>query len=163
MALTTTTLNEILSELEMANPNGDTVFKTSQGEIGGGFHVTELKLAAIQSIDCGGRMADWTETHLQLLDGQSGRHMSLQKFKSIANHSAKKLPGLADAPVYVEYAPGNDGLPRYTIGAVMAEPNRVVILLHEDGAKCKPAEDRKAGVSMQACCGEPMTQTAGCC
>jgi len=158
-----TTLNEILSELEKANPNGATVFSTSEGEIGGGYHITELKLASIQSIDCGGRMANWTETHLQLLDGQSGRHMSVQKFASIANHSAKKLPGLADAPIYVEYAPGNDGLRRYLIGSIMSEPARVVISLRQDGAKCKPAEDQMASANMQACCGEPVTQTGGCC
>ncbi|MGR3341889.1 MAG: DUF6428 family protein [Paracoccaceae bacterium] len=163
MAPAPTTLNEIISELEMANPDGATVFSTSEGEISGGYHITELKLASIQGIDCGGRMADWTETHLQLLDGQSGRHMSVQKLKSIANHSAKKLPGLADAPIYVEYAPGNDGLRRYLITSIMSESERVVISLREDGAKCKPAEDRKAGVNMQACCGEPMTQTARCC
>ncbi len=163
MAPAPTTLNEILSELEMANPDGATVFGTSAGEIGGGYHVTELKLVSIQGIDCGGRMANWTETHLQLLDGKSGRHMRVQKFASIAHHSAKKLPGLADAPIYVEYAPGNDGLRRYLIASIMAEPERVVISLQEDGAICNPAEVRNAGVSMQACCGEPITQIARCC
>ena len=157
-----TTLNEILLELEKANPDGATVFSTSEGEIGGGYHITELKLASIQSIDCGGRMANWIETYLQLLDGQSGRHMSVQKLKSIANHSAKMLPGLADAPIYVEYAPGNDGLRRYLVGAIVSKPERVVISLHEDGAKCKPAEDRKAGVNMLACCREHSELTGLC-
>lgn len=158
-----TTLNALLALLESANPDDAAVFSTSAGDIGGGYHVTELKLASIRSIDCGGQTDSWTETHLQLLDGHGGAHMSVEKLSKIASHSAKKLPGLGDAPFLVEFAPHNDGLGRYRIGAVTSEPGRVVIALRNDVAMCKPFQDQLATTATLSCCGARAEQAAGCC
>ena len=39
-------------------------FKTDAGEISGGYHVTEWKVASVRSIDCGGHTDAWDETIL---------------------------------------------------------------------------------------------------
>ena len=158
-----TTLNALVAALESAGPDDAAVFSTSAGDIGGGYHVTELKLVSIASIDCGGRMDNWTETHLQLLDGHGGARMSVGKFIGIARHSAKKLPELADAPLFVEFAPRNDGLRRYRIDAVSSGTNRVQIALREDAAVCKPMQEQIDAAAVPSGRSNGTGQTAGCC
>ena len=139
MLQTTTTLNSLLNALESEAADVAAVFTTKSGEIGEGYHVTELKLADIQSIDCAGRIDNWQETQLQLLDGNSGNHISVKKFSGIVRASISKIPELADAPLSVEFSPNNEGLQRYEIERVSAESGRVLIELSQGKATCKPA------------------------
>ena len=106
-------------------------------------------------------MDSWTETHLQLLDGRGGARMSVGKFIGIARQPAKKLPGLADAPLFVEFAPRNDGLRRYRIAAVSYGTDRVQIALRDDAAVCKPEQEHLTAAAVTSCCGAGTGQTAG--
>ena len=134
-----TTLNDLITDLKTLDPDLPLVFATDAGEIGGGYHVTELKRATINSIDCGGNLSEWVETNLQLLDGSEREHMKLGKFIAIANQSMAKINGLADSPLSFEYSPGNIGLHRYAAEWINAGSDTVTVRLKEDRAKCKPA------------------------
>ena len=92
-----------LLELLQGFSSHDLIFRSDEGDIGGGYHVTELKQASINSIDCGGRTDEWTETVLQLLDGSGDTPMSIEKFVAIVRRSEVALPGLSDAPLYFEF------------------------------------------------------------
>ena len=115
------------------------IFETSDGPIAAGYHVTEWKLAQIESIDCGARRASWTEASLQLLDGHGGQHMTVETFRGILAKSMAALPDLADAPFSVEFAPGNAGLRIFKVSAPRQGADRVTIALQDGGAACKPA------------------------
>ena len=127
------------------------IFETSEGPIGPGYHVTEWKLAHVQSIDCGARRDDWTEASLQLLDGDGGQHMTVGTFRGILAKSMTALPDLADAPFSVEFAPGNAGLRIFQANAPRLDADRVTVTLQDGGATCKPA--LTAIDATEGCCG----------
>lgn len=133
------TLTDLAETLKTLDANASLVFSTPNAVIGGGYHVTELKVLNITSIDCAGRTSDWREAALQLLDGSTGEHMKVGKFLGILEGSLRKVDGLSDAPVHVEFAPNNAGLRRFEIGAVRHTQDKVEVALSETKATCKPA------------------------
>ncbi len=144
------------------------VFQTGEGAVGDGYHVTELKLAQVTSIDCGGRVAAWTEAALQLLDGPGGSagdssgggYMKVGKFASILSQSVYRVRGLGDSPLHVEFAHGNAGLRIYDIAVPELRDGVVAIGLQESRAQCKPAVDHAAKMDAASCCGVAATS---CC
>lgn len=156
-----TSLTNVLSQLNTQDEAQPLVFVTDEGAIGGGYHVTELKQAKMTSIDCGGNVADWGETIIQLLDGQSGTHMHVGKFVGIANQSMKRLSALGDAKLYFEFTHKNKGLRRYRANALRANGDGVTIFLEEERALCKPAAALAVTSQTSGCCGNDAG--ARCC
>ena len=148
-----TTLNGILDVFESQALDQSLVFETAEGEIGGGYHVTELKQVSITSIDCGGNIDDWRETHVQLLDGQNGQHMSTKKFAAIANRSMVEIRNLGTVPLYFEFALKDKGLRRYRVESLTTDVDQTRLLLTEGRAKCKPASVGIMSANSAACCG----------
>jgi hypothetical protein len=146
------TLTDLMADLSRAASNTPAVFRTEAGDIGAGYHVTELKLHDINSIDCGGRLARWKEAQLQLLDKADGEHLTAGKVHAILSRCLQALPGLADVPLSVEFAPGNRGLARYNLGAVTERGDRLELPLIDDQALCKPAAETGC-CGPTACCG----------
>ncbi len=147
------TLNELLENLRAMPPQAPLIFSTLSGPINGGYHVTELKLAQVKSIDCAARRGEWSEAMLQLLDGDGGAHMSVGKFTAIVGQSVKTLDGLGDVGARVEYARGNAGMHAYDISAPALKGESVEISLAEVTAVCKPAQDLSMKAAASACCG----------
>ena len=134
------TLTELLTRLRETDRDAALVFRADGAPISGGYHVTELKAAKITGIDCGGRISEWTEASLQLLDGHGGEHMKVGKFVGILEHSLKTVENLSDAPAHVEFALGNAGLRRYEMAEVGSDAAIAEVRLEETRAMCKPAE-----------------------
>ena len=152
------TLGSFRAELDASDKDSRLIFATAEGAIGAGYHVTELKLAKVKSIDCGANRSGWREATLQLLDGQSGDHMTVGKFAGIADKSMAALPGLSDAPLSVEFAPKNEGLKLYQIGTLQRTKGTLVAQLQDRHALCKPSITQKSGGS--TCCTPKAT---ACC
>ena len=150
------TLNDFLDALHEQPAEAPLVFTTSEGPIGAGYHITELKSLDIKSIDCGGRTSDWTEVQIQLLDGSGRAHLSAGKSAKILEHSLKAIPDLAEGELSFEYAPGNNGLRRYIPTQPIWAEGHVEMRLTEDGAQCKAAAFSGTTAS---CCGA----SARCC
>ncbi|MEL6205636.1 MAG: DUF6428 family protein [Pseudomonadota bacterium] len=153
------TLADLLTSLNEIDPNAALIFQVEGQDIGAGYHVTELRHSASTGIDCGGRIDRWEEARLQLLDGHGGKHMSVGKFVSIVSRSIDAVPGLANVPLLVEYAPGNRGLSLLEAGRPVERDGLAALALHPTRAVCKPAEQaRGAGQSAIACCGASDTR-----
>lgn len=155
------TLRELAAELSRHPGKAPTVIETARGALGAGFHVTELKLARMTSIDCGGRTEAWTEAAMELLDGEgeAERAMPAAKLGRIIETSMRAVDGLGEAPLRVEAALGNDGIERHLMAGVSERHGRVVIALQPARAACKPALDlaasgacRPGRQSAQTCC-----------
>ena len=146
------TINDLLQALENKPAAAPVVFMTSQGEISGGYHVTELKLANITGIDCGARQANWAETSIQLLDGRGGAHMQVGKLSNILGQSKKHVKGLADADMHFEFAHNNAGLQRYEMRELHDTNGRIIVHLDTHSAVCKPALDL-VSANRAGCCG----------
>ena len=152
MAQNLKTLNDILGALSAADPDAPLVFATEAGDIGAGYHVTEFKQLEVSGIDCRGRMAHWQESQLQLLDGRSGAHMLVSKFIEIARRSMAALPDLGNAPLSVEFAPGNSGLHRYLVAQLAEGAAAAKLLLTGDRAICKPTASSGCCSAKAQCC-----------
>lgn len=67
-AKTFQTLGQLVEALDAFRKHAP-VFRSNKGNLDGEHHITELKHASINSMDCGGRPDQWIETIVQLLDG----------------------------------------------------------------------------------------------
>ncbi|WP_425092776.1 DUF6428 family protein [Tropicimonas sp. S265A] len=147
------TLTDLIADLSAQDPEAAAVFQLDGRDIQAGYHVTELKLARIDGIDCGGRRSHWQEAQMQVLDGYGGKWMRAGKLAGILRQSAEALPGLADAPLSVEFAPGNAHLARYHLGPLGTDAEgRLTLPLVATRAVCKPAEDHALRVGGARCC-----------
>ncbi|WP_425053212.1 DUF6428 family protein [Psychromarinibacter sp. S121] len=146
------TLSELGDLLDTAPRNAAVRFRVDATQLGDGYHVTELKLAQIKGIDCGGRRNDWPETLMQVLDGQGTAPLTARKLAGILRQSIEAIPGLEAAPLSVECAPGNIGLSRYTIGAADLAAGQVMLSLEAEYALCKPSATGCCAPAKSACC-----------
>ncbi len=154
------TFANLLNQLKSHDPTLPLVFQSQEGDIGAGYHVTELRQNSSVGIDCGGTIERWEDARLQLLDGQGGRHMSVGKFSKILEVSLQRMPELADLPLQVEYAPKNLGLRLMSLGDPVAGDEAVVVALGDQAAQCKPA----ARVTpAEGGCYSANAKTASCC
>lgn len=138
-------LDSLLENLKTAPAQAALVFTSDAGDIGTGYHVTEFKLAQVTGIDCGGRVNEWQESAVQLLDGSGGSHMAVSKFTDILEQSIARVEGLGTAEAHVEFSPNNTGLRTYHLKTPQIKGDSVFIQLQAAGAVCKPALE--AGLS----------------
>ncbi len=145
-------LQELQSAIRDVPGDLPLVFETEQGPIGRGYHVTELKLSHIESIDCGARTDSWKETTLQLLDGAGESHMVVDTFRQIATQSIERLDGLGVNPLKVEFAHGNKGMQVFAPARPEVVDGAVKVRLDPVRALCKPALKMIGGVVADGCC-----------
>ena len=122
----------------------DLVFEYDGQRIRPGYHVTEVKAASYQTLDCGGNPESWTEVVLQLWDVDAkddGRPtMSVGKFLSIYDKSAAHLPLDPLSPLVLECGPRDAAAARYTADEVRPDDHAVVVALEPTPASCKPQD-----------------------
>lgn len=130
------------------------------------YHLTEIKQAAIVSVDCGGQMNSWTEIILQLWEPEvleKGREeaMQVQKAISIIHLVEKSLALHPAAFVKIEFGNADFDTRQLNPQAITADGGNLIVQLSPDFTQCK-AMDRGAS------CGPiPVVQNcspdSGCC
>ena len=131
------TLDDLAKALRSVDEDAQIVFEADGVPAGDGFHITEFKLAKINSIDCGGRLSSWDEVVFQILDGFGGKNMTAGRLSKILSHSFGAISGLADAPARAEFAFGNQGLHLFELASFQRREGAFVIALGRSGAECK--------------------------
>ena len=126
-----------------------------------GYHITEVKVARYDALDCGGNPETWAEIILQLwdVDGDAGQPtMTVGKFLSIYRKAASRLPADRLAPVVFECGPRDAAAGRYTATTVAPADGALVVTLEPLPASCKPqdrwqeAERARTGAAPPASC-----------
>jgi len=118
-------------------------------EINQGYHITEVKHAAINSIDCGksSKTEQWDEITIQLLDGSTNSkqgYMSGSKFLAIIGSAMKSLSA-DDAPyLFFEFAPENGPIRKLSVDTIEFTSNEISVSLGSEQAVCKPYQRAKA-------------------
>jgi hypothetical protein len=148
----------LLGAMEAA-PDAPVAFEAEGRAIRPGYHVTELRRARIDAIDCGLGRRDWEEAQLQILEGSGGEPMTGRTLAGILRRGAEALALPGDAPLRVEAQPGGGALRRYRIGAVGSRGGATVVSLAAMGAECRPAALWAARRPVAAGCCAP----AACC
>jgi len=160
---------ELKAVLE-ANPDSPLVFSFDGQAINPSYHVTEVKHAAMNSLDCGSGKDQWEEITVQLLDGSAlfkGKHMSFGKFMGIVGKAIESLSFDENTLTFIEFAPNNEGLRKLVIDRVDHNEGQVLVHLSSPTALCKPYHRAMAGKLAEqpsnSCCGTGMPKVTGAC
>ena len=144
---------DFISRLREA-PARRLVFTNSDGAtIHGGYHLTELKAASFDTVDCSAQKNQWNETIVQLWvpeEQENGEFMTAAKFLSIYDKVARLIPLDATAEIRFEY--GDENFPSSNSHVEMISENaaELGVQLRLPQATCKARDRRESGA---ACCG----------
>ena len=149
----------------------DLEFTVLGRKISGSYHITEIKNALIESVDCGGTRSRWTEVVFQLLEpgrDDPTRRMTVGRARKIYDVESGIQPLDRDAEVVFEYEPEGAPTALLRVGSIEAGWERVVVSLESNGTQCKAASLSAAGMATDsACCGTSVAaaraESGGCC
>ncbi|MCJ8209059.1 DUF6428 family protein [Mucilaginibacter sp. RS28] len=152
------TWGEFLQQLT-DHPALDLQFQYEAGKwVKPSYHITEIKLAPITSVDCGGVVNKWTEVIVQLLEPENEqqlRAMKVRKALSIIDIVQKAVPLASDAVVKIEFGNSTFATRQMLPAAIHIHGENLVIDLQADAVQCK-AETRGGscgtGAETEACC-----------
>lgn len=122
-----------------------------------GYHLTELKAARFDTVDCGGQVNQWEETVVQLwvpaeADTDS---MTAAKFLKIFDKVRGMIPLNLDAEIRVEYGDENFFPSTYHISSMTETADEIRVELQPPATSCK-ARDRRltspAVPEAETCC-----------
>ena len=107
-------------------------------------HITEIKQYAIQSVDCGGKAHNWSETVMQIWAKSStddGHRVTTSKALEIINVVDKVLPLDPSNPIFIEYKNDAGLVSHYQIAAqpAKAKQTTVTLKLLASTTQCKAA------------------------
>jgi hypothetical protein len=149
-----------------AAPNNQLIFVDFDGRaVHSGYHLTELKAASFETVDCGGKTNRWQETIVQLwVPSQADDdYMTVAKFLEIFQKVRETIPLNLDTEVRIEYG-AEDFFPSlYHVRSVSHDQNTTRVLLEPPQTTCKARDRRMAAtrspnpgnnccLATQSCC-----------
>lgn len=181
------TWNDFKTKLELY-PELQLNFVYEQNEkIYPNYHITEFKLATIESVDCGGKTDSWKEIILQVLEPKEKvdqESMSLGKIQSIFQKVSKSLSIPEDAVLRIEFGNANHVMRQYFVSKLQIEGSTLLMHLVDGQTECKasascglPKEEiplnltaelvKNPKLTTSSCCQPSSSQTektsVGCC
>ena len=147
------TTQEFIDQLRCA-PGKALMFVNAESDtIHPGYHLTEIKAANFNTVDCGGEKNRWNETIMQLwvpADERSVEFMTAGKFLRIYKQVALMIDVDPAAEVRFEYGDDNFFPSNYHIDSVTEEIDALRVELRPPQTTCKARDRRVAGAS--CCC-----------
>ena len=149
--------NEFVSRLKAAPQNRLLFVDASGHTIHASYHLTELKAAAFDTVDCGGELNQWNETIVQLWvpENADDDYMTTAKFLKIFDKVRGMIPLKLEAEIRIEYGDDNFFPSIYYVRSVVHEQGATHVLLQPPATTCK-ARDRQmccnSGSIAEACC-----------
>jgi predicted ATPase len=131
------------------------VFTNSDGAtIHGGYHLTELKAASFDTVDCGAQKNQWNETIVQLWvseqEEENGEFMTAAKFLSIYDKVARLISVDVTAEIRFEYGDENFPPSHYHVEKLNENEAELRVQLRLPQTTCKARDRRQSG---EGCCG----------
>jgi Family of unknown function (DUF6428) len=129
------------------------VFTNSGGAmVHGGYHLTELKAASFDTVDCGAQKNQWNETIVQLLvpeEEENGERMTAAKFLAIYDKVARLISLDAAAEIRFEYGDENFPPSNYHVENISETAAELRVQLRLPQTTCKARDRRQSG---EVCC-----------
>jgi hypothetical protein len=150
------TTQEFIAALRKT-PDRPLIFETEAGDrVPAGYHLTEIKAAHFDTVDCGGQTNRWDETIVQLwvpegADDAEG-YMTAGKFLRIFDKVTAMIPLNLQAEVRIEYGDQTIFPSLYHVEAVTTEGRATRVVLAPPTTTCKGRDRRLAEVEAGACC-----------
>ncbi len=126
------------------NPGGATIHA--------GYHLTELKAASFDTVDCGAQKNRWNETIVQLWvpgDEESDEFMTAKKFLAIYDKVAGLIALDPTAEIRFEYGDENFPPSNYHVEKITENETDLRVELRLPETTCKARDRRESGA---ACC-----------
>jgi hypothetical protein len=142
--------NEFISLLRHS-PTKQLVFVNEEGAaIHAGYHLTELKVASFDTVDCGGQKNQWRETIVQLWvpNESDDDFMTTQKFLNIYDKVSGMIALDSEAEIRFEYGDENFAPSNYHVERVIQDAKAIRVQLRLPQSTCK-ARDRRGA---EKCC-----------
>ena len=155
------TTQEFIAVLR-GTPDHQLIFENETGNtVSPGYHLTEIKAAHFDTVDCGGQTNRWNETIVQLwvpagADEDDG-YMTAGKFLRIFDKVTAMIPLNLEAEVRIEYGDENIFPSLYHVESVTSGDGATRVLLAPPATTCKGRDRRLAEAHAGACC------DAACC
>jgi Family of unknown function (DUF6428) len=155
--------NEFISRLRAA-PNTQLVFTDHDGHtVKSGYHLTELKAASFETVDCGGQTNRWQETIVQLWvpSHAANEYMTAAKFLKIFEKVRGMIPLNLDTEVRIEYGDENFFSSTYRVRSVAHDQTTTHVLIEPPQTTCKARDRRHAALpTTGSCCA---ARAEACC
>jgi hypothetical protein len=138
-------------------PDNQLIFENESGDtVQAGYHLTEIKAAHFDTVDCGGQTNQWRETIVQLWVPASAadddEYMTAGKFLRIFDKVTAMIPLQLEAEVRVEYGDENFFPSLYHVESVNGARGTTRVLLTPPATTCKGRDRRLAETERGACC-----------
>jgi uncharacterized protein DUF6428 len=147
------TTKDFIAQLRRV-PDKPLLFVNADGDaIHTGYHLTEIKAAKFDTVDCGGEKNHWNETIMQLWipAGEiSEEFMTAGKFLSIYEKVSCMIDVDPSAEVRFEYGDENFFSSNYNVDSITEEIDALRVELRPPQTTCKARDRRAAGAS--CCC-----------
>jgi hypothetical protein len=147
------TTQDFIAQLRRA-PDKPLLFVNAEADtIHGGYHLTEIKAAKFDTVDCGGQKNRWNETIMQLwvpANETSEKFMTAGKFLSIYEKVSCMIDIDPAAEVRFEYGDENFFPSNYHVDSVIEEIDALRVELRPPQTTCKARDRRAAGAG--CCC-----------
>lgn len=153
------TTKEFIGALRNA-PQDELIFVNEAGEaIHAGYHLTEIKAAHFETVDCGGQTNQWDETVVQLWvpANADDEYMTTGKFLKIFDKVTGMIPLRFETEIRVEYGDENFFPSLYHVETVMSEQGATRVLISPPTTTCKARDRRLTKAEAERCC------EAACC
>jgi Family of unknown function (DUF6428) len=151
------TTKEFISALRAA-PDNELMFVDLEGRaVHSGYHLTELKAASLETVDCGGETDRWQETIVQLWvpENPDADYMRASKFLKIFDKVRGMIALDVDSEIRVEYGDRIFFPSTYYVRSVTSDDATTHVFLEPPRATCKARDRRMAAAessSASDCC-----------
>jgi hypothetical protein len=146
------TTQDFIARLQGA-PDKPLLFVNAEADtIHGGYHLTEIKAAKFDTVDCGGQKNRWNETTMQLwvpANEINEKFMSAGKFLKIYEKVSCMIDIDPAAEVRFEYGDDNFFPSNYHVDSVGEEIDALRVEMRPPQTTCKARDRRAAGAG---CC-----------
>ena len=150
------TTQEFIAALRKT-PDNRLIFENEAGDtVRAGYHLTEIKAAHFDTVDCGGQTNQWHETIVQLwvpaAADDDDEYMTAGKFLRIFDKVTAMIRLKLEAEIRVEYGDENFFPSLYHVESVISDDGATRVLLSPPATTCKARDRRLAEAEASACC-----------
>ena len=137
-------VKEFIQTLER-HPDLPLLFEYGHGQtVKGGYHVTEIKNAVFETIDCGNSLHTWKEVILQIWEPDGLQpdqaRMSTGKFLKIWGIVDSRIPLNQDAEIRIEYGDTQLLTSVYHVDSLNVTADGISVQMTPPRTLCKPRE-----------------------
>lgn len=136
------TVRELL-EIFAGHAGKELKFEYDGRPIQAGYHVTEVKAANFNGLDCGANRESWSEILIQLWDipEEAGKTpMSVSKFLAILRKFAGSVAFDPESKLTFEVSDADSAMRIYTYAEITIGDRSVLVSLEPRPASCKPRD-----------------------